>query len=749
MAKRWAALSTRQVGECLNQGLAHHRAGKFGEALACYAAILRVLPAHADALHLSGLIARERGDLLASERLITQAIRSRSTVSAFHYNLGNTLELLGKRREAVESYRRALSLDPQNLPALQRIDCAIGEQADPAEVIALYEAFLKLSPDSAEAHYDLGRLHQRRGDLSNAVTCYRKAIALQPACFEFHFNLAAMLFQTGHFADAAESYRQAILLRPEDAEAHYSLGVVLQTLKDENAFTCYRKAIALQPACFEFHFNLAAMLFQTGHFADAAESYRQATLLRPEHAGAHYSLGVVLQTLKDESSAMQAYISALRINPDLPQALSNLGGLCVDRDDPQAGEGLLRRSIALDPSNASAHCNLANALAKLGNIAGALGSSRNALALDPTSALTLCNLGAHLESFGDAAGAMQCYQAALAAHPDSQLAQYYVGLQHLLSGNFAAGWQGYESRWATPDFRNMRPEILPPQWHGEDIRGSRILLYHEQGLGDTLQFVRYVPRVAALGATVLLKVQPPLVRLLSWFHRAIAVVSTESDEGNDAEWSCPLLSLPRVFGTNLENIPQDVPYLLADPMETHAWAQRLAAHGLRVGLVWAGNPKHARDRLRSIALEQLGRLTRMQGATFYSLQKGPASTDLVSSPLPIIDLSEHLEDFAVTAAIIAKLDLVICVDTAVAHLAGAMGKPVWLLVAHVGDWRWLKDRTDSPWYPTMRLFRQQATGRWDDVLEQVAWELEAMANAGQPPSPAFAVPQTSAPALHA
>jgi hypothetical protein len=202
-----------------------------------------------------------------------------------------------------------------------------------------------------------------------------------------------------------------------------------------------------------------------------------------------------------------------------------------------------------------------------------------------------------------------------------------------------------------------------------------------------------------------------------------------------------------VFGTNLANIPQDVPYLPADPMETDAWAQRLSANGLRVGLVWAGNPKHTRDRQRSIALEQLGRLTRMQGVTFYSLQKGTASTDPASSPLPIIDQSEHLEDFAVTAAVIANLDLVICVDTAVAHLAGAMGKPVWLLLAHVGDWRWLRDRTDSPWYPTMRLFRQQAIGRWDDVLEQVEQGLEAMANADQSPFPVFAVPQTSAHAL--
>jgi len=241
--------------------------------------------------------------------------------------------------------------------------------------------------------------------------------------------------------------------------------------------------------------------------------------------------------------------------------------------------------------------------------------------------------------------------------------------------------------------------------------------------------------VAALGATVVLKVQPLLVRLLSSCHSAITVVPAEAYEGNGADWSCPLLSLPQVFHTELATIPHDVPYLRPDSAEVDAWAQRLPAQGLRVGLVWAGNPTHTRDRQRSIALVQLGRLTRVQEVTFYSLQKGPASQDLASTPLRIVDLSENIEDFMDTAAIIANLDLVICIDTAVAHLAGAMGKPVWLLVSHVGDWRWLRDRSDSPWYPTMRLFRQSAIGRWEEVLEQIEQDLRAMSNAI--PSSAF------------
>jgi hypothetical protein len=346
-----------------------------------------------------------------------------------------------------------------------------------------------------------------------------------------------------------------------------------------------------------------------------------------------------------------------------------------------------------------------------------------------------------LDTMGDAASAVECYRLALAAHPASMAARFYLSIQQLAAGDFAGGWQGYEARWGTREFRNTRPAHLPPQWRGEEIRGARILIYSEQGLGDTIQFVRYASMVSARGATVVLKVQPALVRLLQGFDPSFTVVSTDSEEGMDVDWQCPLMSLPLAFGTELATIPAEVPYLRADPAAVHTWRQRLSGPGLRVGLVWAGNPKHNRDRQRSIALRQFAPLMLLRGVTFYSLQKGAGAEDLAGTTLPVVDLSRYLEDFTDTAAIVANLDLVLCVDTAVAHLAAAMGRPVWMLIAMVNDWRWLKDRADTPWYPTMRLYRQRAIGQWDGVLGQVERDLRAMLDA--PTGSARAATETS------
>jgi tetratricopeptide (TPR) repeat protein len=749
MAKHRTPLLTRQVGERLDRGLEHHRAGRLAEASACYGAILKIEPAHADVLHLSGLIARQQGDLASSERLIERAIQSRPSVATYHYNLGYARELLGKQSEAVASYRLAISLDPHNLAALQRFTSAIGAQADLSEAIALYEALLEHAPDSAEAHYDLGRLHHRRDDLANAIASYQKAIALQPGTFEFQFNLGAALFQAGRFADAAASYREAILIQPEDAEAHYSLGVVLQKMGEVTpAAQAYTNAIKIKPDFPDALSNLGFLCVYMDDLQTAEGLLRRSVALDPDNANAHCNLANLLAQQGKTAEALETCHTALVLDPNHAPTLCNCGGLSIDMGDAQGAVGLLRRSIALDPGNVSTHCNLGSALSRLDDTAGALDAFCHALTIDPRHNLTLCNLGALLDTMGNAGEAIQCYQLALASHPDSKLAKFYLSLQHLGSGDFAAGWEGYEARWGRPEFRKARPVLAQPQWRGEDIRGSRILIYSEQGLGDTLQFVRYAPMVAALGARVTLKVQPSLVRLLSGFHDEISVVSTDSPEGTDVDWQCPMMSLPLAFGTELATIPRDVPYLHADPVAAEGWAQRIAARGLRVGLVWAGNPKHTRDRQRSMPLAQLDRLAHLQGVTFYSLQKGPAAQELAASALPIMDLSEHLEDFTDTAAVLANMDLVICVDTAVAHLAAAMGRPVWLLVAAVNDWRWLQQRADTPWYPTMRLFRQATIGDWNGVAEQIEQELSAMVDLGHP-SPAFAAAEACATALHA
>jgi Tfp pilus assembly protein PilF len=450
----------------------------------------------------------------------------------------------------------------------------------------------------------------------------------------------------------------------------------------------------------------------------------------PANVEAHRNLGTLLAKQGDPAAALESFRAALALDPNHVPTLSNFGAIYLRAGELHKAEVVFRQAVALDPGNLSAHCSLANALAKQGNFVGAIEASRQALTIDPTHAPALCDFGTLLDLLGDGEGAMQCFQLALASRPNFTLAKFNLGLQHLAFGNFAEGWPGLEARWETPEFCAItkRPALGQPQWRGEDIRGSSILLYSEQGLGDTLQFVRYAPMVAELGATVVLRVQPPLVRLLRTLDPRITVASVESNEGAGCKWQSSLMSLPFAFRTDLTTIPAEIPYLRADPAEAEAWARRLPERGLRVGLVWAGSPTHIRDRQRSLAFKEFVGLTQLPGITFYSLQKGPAAKELASTPdgAHIVDLSEHLDDFTDTAAIIANLDLVLSADTSVAHLAGAMGKPVWVLLPRVSEWRWLKDRADTPWYPTMRLFRQTVAGRWDDVMEQAREELKAM-----------------------
>jgi Glycosyltransferase family 9 (heptosyltransferase) len=280
--------------------------------------------------------------------------------------------------------------------------------------------------------------------------------------------------------------------------------------------------------------------------------------------------------------------------------------------------------------------------------------------------------------------------------------------------------------------RNARRDFAQPQWLGQPIGGARILLHAEQGLGDTIQVLRYVPMVVARGAKVILEVPSELRRLIEGMFGASVKIVTRGNHLPDFDWHSPLMSLPLVFRTDLNSVPAPIPYLQSDPQLARGFAQHLASHsssaGLRVGLVWSGSPRHTRDPQRSIPLVQLCALTEMPGTTFYSLQKGPAAKDILAMPIDmnLVDLSGYLNDFAETAAALVNLDLLITVDTAVAHLAGALGKPVWIFTTHNPDWRWLLDREDSPWYPTARLFRQGVAGEWSSAIERVQHELRAL-----------------------
>jgi len=407
--------------------------------------------------------------------------------------------------------------------------------------------------------------------------------------------------------------------------------------------------------------------------------------------------------------------------PDQVDALHLLGILAGQAGHPDDAIALIGRVIQLSP-NPEAYSNLGVALREKGQLDLAIDAHRSALRLKGDYADAWRNLGAALNAKGLFDEAMVAFRSALQIKPDFADVHFNLGILLLLRSDFANGWPEYEWRWKLQSQLTSAPRG-PGQWDGSELHGQTILLYGEQGIGDTVQFVRYVPLVVQRGGRVIVECQPELTRLLERFAGVERIVVTGQPRPQ-FDQHCALLSLPRMFSTNIDSIPARIPYINADPRLVEDWKRRFGPkQAARVGLAWAGRATHRNDRNRSIGFWELGPLWSVQGVEFFSLQKGLATRQTPPVGAKWIDWTDDLGDFAQTAASIENLDLVITVDTAVAHLAGAMGKPVWVLLPFVPDWRWMLDRQDSPWYPTMRLFRQSAIGDWAGVLRTVAEQL--------------------------
>lgn len=479
----------------------------------------------------------------------------------------------------------------------------------------------------------------------------------------------------------------------------------------------------------------------------AEDSFREALVRQPENAAALQMLadalgvrGYAHQERGELDAAIECYLEALALAPanapGLAQAQihNNLGN--AYRGLGRAGEAIaaFRAAIAVDAGLAEAHLNLGTALHLAGDAKQAAAHYRTALQRWPELAQAALNLGLLLEGDGDPQGAMESYRSAIAAKADFAEAHFNYALQLLLTGDFARGWEEYEWRLRLPELQPFWPYAERPRWDGADLHGKVILLYAEQGFGDTLQFVRYVPLVAERGGKVIVSCRSQLRTLFEQAMWNSSVVDT-SEPSPAFDICCALPSLPRIFGTTHATIPARIPYLHADAGKAARWQARLAADGiaLKVGLVWATDARSRIALLKSLSLDMFQPLAAIPGVIFYSLQKGPAAAEAARAPkgMRLVDVARELEDFSDTAALISQLDLVVTIDTAVAHLAGAMGKPVWTLTHWPPDWRWLVGRDDSPWYPTMRLFRRAQTDTWSDVILRVGQALQSLA--GQQP----------------
>jgi Flp pilus assembly protein TadD len=439
--------------------------------------------------------------------------------------------------------------------------------------------------------------------------------------------------------------------------------------------------------------------------------------------------GVQLYVAGELGQAEDLLRQVLQRQPGQGDALHMLGVIAHRLGRGEEALELLGRAVAAAPRIAEFHNSLGNVRRALGRYENAVAAYRNALALKPDLVETHYNLGCALASLRRLDEAMAAYERAIALRPDFAAAHWNLALTLLLRGKIVRGWEEHEWRFAAK--KSAARRFNRPRWDGSDLKGRAILLDCEQGLGDAIQFVRFAPLVAERGGRVVLGCPSSLRRLFAGAD-GVERVAGSSKEAGEFDVYCPMMSLPLVLGTTPQTIPAHVPYLQADPALAACWRQRVAGADarLRVGLAWAGNPIHEDDRSRSMAAALLAPLGAVEGVSFYSLQKGDRAAQAVElmHVMDLIDWTGELNDFAETAALIENLDLVITVDTAVAHLAGAMGKRVWLMLPWAPDWRWMLDREDSLWYPTMRLFRQSRRGQWRDVVERVTRELKGLAD---------------------
>jgi len=635
----------------------------------------------------------------------------------------------GRLIEAERIYKQALEIDPDHFDALQLLGVLYGQDKNFEQAIAFLDNAIQINPNHADSYANLGKAFmatkqfhgavksyqyanaidthvaenyfnlgvafQELGQLKDAVAAHTNAIELQSAYSQAYLNRGHALYGLGRKDDAIADFECVIRLRPDHAQAYRALAHVLEDLERlEQAFASYARAVELSPDCAEDHAHLGDMQQRLMRFEDALASYSRAMDIRPDYAHAYSSRGVALQELGRLEEALASHSRAIERSPQYAQAHCNMGNALVGLQRIDEALESYARAIEINPDYAQAHCNCGNALRELNRLDEAIVEFDRAVEINPS------------------------------------IAEPYLGkaFATLLRGDYQQGWLLYEWRWERETTRKKKKMFPQSLWLGiENIQGKTILLHAEQGLGDSIQFCRYAKLVKALGARVLLEIPKPLIVLLSGLEY-VDVLIEKGDLLPAFDYHCPLLSLPLAFKTELQSIPNASPYLFSTAARRQVWSERLGLKTkFRVGMAWSGSIINKNGNHRSLALRQLMAYL-PANIEYVSLQPQVRESDQdVLEVSEIRHFGQQISDFADTAALCELVDIVLSIDTSVAHLAGAMGKPTWVLLPHAPDWRWLLERTDSPWYPSLKLFRQNAQRQWEPLLEYVADDLQALA----------------------
>jgi tetratricopeptide (TPR) repeat protein len=631
----------------------------------------------------------------------------------------------GHAARAAELYREVLALDPEQADVWRYLGAA---QRDCGEISAALDAFqqaVKRAPENASYRAELATTLHGAGRLQDAVEAYQAALDGDPTDHACRNNLAGALSALGRKVEAVEEYRKALQGDPDNVDIIVNLGVTLrETGNPAEAAELLRLALETVDAPARAHAALADACADLGDRSTAIDEYRLALLYEPENALAEAgaSLGVLLQREGRTEEAFAAYREALRRDPGSVLALTNLGALKVETGQLEEALTPLQEAVGLAPTDAPARCNLGAALQRLGRADEAETCLQAALEMDDEYAAAWGNMGNVLQDKLRLDDALQAHNRALMLEPENPELHWNRAMTLLLAGDLKAGFEEYEWRLKMPKIAARA--LALPVWQGEDPVGASILLVGEQGLGDTIQFARFAPLLAKKGARVAITCARSLVTLLATLDGVERVVAAD-DPVPSHDYNLPLMSLPHRLGITSTTIPGEVPYLSvpggATPPPDRGTKRR-------IGISWSGNPEHPADRQRSSGLAVLGPLFDRSGIEWISLQFGPGVEAIVDQGLAevIADWGPYLDGFGDTAAALDAIDLVITIDSAAAHLAGALGRPVWLMLKYAPDWRWAAEGDATPWYPTMRLFRQQQPGDWSGVVDRVAQALDGL-----------------------
>jgi len=545
--------------------------------------------------------------------------------------------------------------------------------------------------------FDEGRSLHRAGKLAEAAGVLQRCLEMAPRADAACMELGHVLRDMGKLQEAVAMYQRALSIQPANAGALNGLGNAMRLLKEyDRAIAAFGQALRVDPNQVQAHHNLGLALLEKGAAREAAGSFRRALELEPNSRRTYVSLIQALGDSRDNAVGLEAAKKAAALWPRDAEFQADLGRFLFETDQTEQAVAAYRRAVELEPGQVATHNNLGNALRQLGRFSEAKAEFARCLTLQP----------------------------------DFAPAHWNMSLLRLLDADLPGAWEEYEWRLTVPEL-SIQHHFRQPRWDGSDLNGRRILLHAEQGFGDVLHFVRYAPLIARRGGQVILAVHPELVWLLGGVEGVKKCVPL-AQINVDFDVHCQLMSLPHFFKTTLDTVPAEVPYIRADSARAARWRARMKGDGpfdpaqgrrKKIGLFWSGH--RVPDQRRSARLMEWAELARARGVRWISLQKGPASAEARVPPagMEIDDWAQELIDFSDTAALIDALDMVITIDSAVAHLAGAMGKGVWLLLPQVPTWRWMLDRKDSPWYPTMRIYRQERLGDWSGVIRTVVDDL--------------------------